>query len=87
MSAPADHPWCAAGIGAGVAAGYHAGRRSRRERRTGRLRRNKSANSGPYSVRPKHARVSKRGSPTMRSWPGWRSAAQRERRDDDASSE
>jgi hypothetical protein len=82
MGAPADHPWCAAGIGAGVALGYSVGRRSGRERRTGRPRRNRSG-SAPYSVRPKHAAVSKRGSPTMRSWPGWRSAAQRERRKDE----
>lgn len=77
MGAPADHAWCAAGIGVGAAVGYHAGRRSARGRRMRRVKR-----PPPPGGRRRHARVSKRGSPTMRSWPGWRSAAQRERRED-----
>lgn len=82
MSGPADHPWCAAGIGVGAAAGYAAGRRRKRGYRSRRAR---SKGPPPSAGRRRHAKVGHGGNQTMRSWPGWRSG--REQRDEESSKE
>ena len=59
------------------AVGYGVGRRWG-GRRNYRVRRFSRAGP-PRGQRRRHARVSRRGSPTMRTWPGWRSRAAMER--------